>query len=215
MSLRSIYQVLGFVIIPLWIMSVAAHAQSPVVLESPADSATLPSLQPTVILRWHPVAPIAFYRVQLARLPNFDLMEFDTIIASGTTATFSHAIEGPHFCRIAVHDASGDTDWSTIWNFTIGSLGVFPIPGDFMKVSAIYPNPARGEIAFTMDQSTFGAIPIVVRDALGNVVLSLPALKPEYGSCCRINASSLAEGCYYLELASAAGILRRRFLIAK
>jgi hypothetical protein len=96
-------------------------------LVSPANNAIDQPLNLT--LEWSPVADALTYRVQLSTSSSFT----STLVDDSTITSITKAV-GPlspgtiHYWRVNEKNATGTSVWSTIWNFTTGSIGSL-LPG--------------------------------------------------------------------------------------
>ncbi len=93
----------------------------------------------------------------------------------------------------------------------IGQTAVGAMPGIETFVMSVFPNPASSRMLITVRGAASGA-ELRVFDMTGRLIMQLPAMSD--GSQ-EFDASSLAEGAYYIEAKNMNGSIRSKFIISR
>ncbi|PWN07178.1 Ig-like domain-containing protein, partial [Rhodohalobacter mucosus] len=114
----------------VWSFTTEAEPLSPpgvVTLSAPSDAAVDVTISPT--LSWQASTDAASYIVQVSLTSDFAAPIIDQSGITALELTVSDlAYESQHFWRVRAVNASGQSDWSTVWSFTTEAEPLSP-PG--------------------------------------------------------------------------------------
>ncbi len=188
----------------IWQFTTIVAPPAAPILNSPPDSATGISVNPTLV--WNPSDGASSYRLQVATISDF----VTTIIDESAITTNSFQATGlenstQYFWRINATNEGGTSDWSTVWSFVTD----FPtsveqisreIPNNF-KLGQNYPNPFNPTTTIDFDLPKAGFVTLKVYNTIGQEVVTLVSKSLQAGKYSAVlNASNLATGAYLYKL---------------
>ncbi len=171
-------------------------------LVSPAIGST--SLMAPITFTWTSSTGATGYQIQIALDANFQTVKYGASITA-TYITYPYFPSGTTFYwRVQALGASGNSGWSSIWNFTAayvtGITDAKSAPKQFV-LAQNYPNPFNPTttIRYAIPQSAF--VILKVYDVLGREVETLVNEQKNLGNYeVSFDASRLASGIYFYKL---------------
>ncbi|MCX6163575.1 MAG: T9SS type A sorting domain-containing protein [Ignavibacteriae bacterium] len=159
-----------------------------------------------VTLLWDSNAYATSFRVQLSTDSAFSTTYFDSVVVNTPLQMRPNFLElgAKYFWRVNATNALGTSDWSTVRNFTIRTIGIkrisSEIPNSF-KLLNNYPNPFNPvtKIRFQIPKTSY--VEIKIFDITGKNLTTLVSQVIKEGTYEYIfDASSLPSGIYFVKM---------------
>ena len=185
-----------------WSFTTAAVAGIPV-LASPSNGAV--NQKPSLTFSWGTSSAAASYMIQVSAGSAFTT----TVVSQGVSGT-SLAVSGltlgaTYYWHVAGVNVAGQGTWSSVWVFTVTSVGVLANGGTAMLKTDF---GVRGD-ALLYSVASSGAVEITFNDLLGRVALAVNRTMAAGSYTLSLRNLSLAPGSYIVRF-KAGGIEKIR-----
>jgi hypothetical protein len=202
-----------------WSFTTAMQVPAVPVLAYPRNGAT--NIATDTLLVWESAARAQTYHVQVSEDSAFSAAIVDS---NGLSNTFL-SINGldsvtTYFWRVRALNPAGESDWSSIWNFTTGNITIVDsldrtVPRHY-SLSQNYPNPFNPSTTIQYTIPSDVHVRLTVYNVLGQVVAELVNESQRAGSYdVTLNAVNLPSGIYIYHLTAGNFIETRRMILAK
>lgn len=130
---------------------------------------------------------------------------------SGTSFEYTVLVEGSYGYRCAVHWPQG-----MVGGFQAAVASVDdPLAVDKVLQLWAYPNPTNATLSLSYRLEQSGNVRVLLFDMNGRELLHVPGFALAGENSMRIHVASLTVGAYYYRLETPAGVLTRKFTIAR
>ncbi len=182
---------------------VTAPVTAPVLLAPPNGST---GISGTPTLDWNNVFGASRYRVQISSDSLFSGTHLDSTLTLSNITVPGGILVSNHlyYWRVRAENEGGFSQWSVIWHFTTGPIGINVIssliPKEF-KLYNNYPNPFNPVTKIRFDIPKAGNSEMIIYDLLGREVSIVFNQYLQPGAYeVSWNGSSLASGIYIYRL---------------
>lgn len=128
---------------------------------------------PPVILKWRPINGALTYFLQISKNDSFTELEVSNEGLTDTSFAFlDFSPKVKYFWRVKARFSGVETDWSTIWNFTVNDLSIKEILID-NSILNVFPNPSNDKSKITCNITFDGNYKLSIINLFGNEVLSV------------------------------------------
>ncbi len=146
------------------------------------------------------------YRIQLSTDVGFGTLTYDTTLAN-TPFVIRQGVLGhnvKYYWRLKAYNSMGESPWSTVFNFTIGPVGIMnvsnEIPSEF-KLFNNYPNPFNAQTKIKFQVPKDGVIKLRIYDMSGKEIEELINNNLRAGVYeVNWNSGVLASGVYFYSI---------------
>lgn len=146
------------------------------------------------------------YRIQLSTDIGFGTITYDTTVAN-TPFVIRQGVLGhdvKYYWRLKAYNAMGESPWSTVFNFTVGPVGIMnisnEIPSEF-KLFNNYPNPFNAQTKIKFQIPKDGIVRLRVYDVSGKEVSEIVNNNLKAGVYeLNWNSGVLASGVYFYSI---------------
>ena len=146
------------------------------------------------------------YRIQLSTDMGFGTLSYDTTVAN-TPFVIRHGVLAhtvKYYWRLKAYNSLGESPWSTVFNFTVGPVGIMnvsnEIPSEF-KLFNNYPNPFNAQTKIKFQLPKDGVIKLRIYDMSGKEIEELINNNLRAGVYeVNWNSGILASGVYFYSI---------------
>lgn len=146
------------------------------------------------------------YRIQLSTDAGFGTLTYDTTVAN-TPFIIRQGVLGnniKYYWRLKAYNTLGESQWSTVFNFTVMPVGIISLPGEIpneYKLFDNYPNPFNASTKIRFQLAEGGFVNLRVYDVSGKELASIVKKRLSAGQYESIwNAVKIPSGIYFFVL---------------
>ncbi|MGP8217580.1 MAG: T9SS type A sorting domain-containing protein [Bacteroidia bacterium] len=155
--------------------------------------------------------PFNYYIVYRDSIPGIATDSVGYVVNNGTYTftntvwTLGHSwyyhmgINNPGGCTPAIEGVNYNSSKSNTGNYTFVNVGIASVNGDLSSL-AVYPNPTRGTVNFTLDLANTQNIELKLYNTLGQVMLTTNYGRISGHISKQIDLSGLSKGVYIMEV---------------
>jgi photosystem II stability/assembly factor-like uncharacterized protein len=192
----------------------------------PAPTLIFPSngmigVSPTPILDWDSLASAQYYKVQISTVSNFAIITDSATVnlSKYSVPTGKLLLNYTYFWRVNGFNNLGTGPWSSVWRFTVSTIGLGLIsqnvPAEY-KFYSNYPNPFNPATKIKFDLPKKSHTSLIVYDALGKTVQTLVNTELKEGTYeYTWDASKYNSGVYFVRIISDKFAETRKMLLVK
>lgn len=180
------------------------------------------SISPLVTFEWNSSDAAETYHLQVARAADFAVnsIKVDTAGISDTTFIASLNDENAfHFWRVKASNSLGTSNWSNLYRFKTGTLGIEltdeTVPADY-QLSQNYPNPFNPATMIKFGIPEAGFVMINIYNILGEkVMVAVNEYKNAGTYSVDIDGSNLPSGMYIYSLTTGSTNITKKMMLLK